>query len=78
MMNSAVFTCNRPTGESYSSTIDSKRAREPRITRGLAQGCRALVEAGRVNALRPAGVLDPSVVVELQQRPPLQHRDGGM
>ena len=40
---------------------------------GLAQRRGALVETGRVDALRPAGVLSPQVVVELQQRPPLQH-----
>jgi hypothetical protein len=32
MTDSAVFTCNRPTGESWESTTDSTRAREPRIT----------------------------------------------
>ena len=41
---------------------------------GFTQRGGALVEAGRVDALRPAGVLEPKVVVELQQRPPLQHR----
>jgi hypothetical protein len=32
----------------------------------------ALVETDRLDALRPAGVLGPQVLVELQQRPPLE------
>jgi hypothetical protein len=37
-----------------------------------AEGRRALVEQGRVDALDPHGVLGPQVVVALQQRPALQ------
>jgi hypothetical protein len=39
---------------------------------GLPGRGRALVEADRLDALRPAGVLDAQVLVELQQCPPLQ------
>jgi hypothetical protein len=52
--------------------MDRSRSREPRHP-SLAQCCGALVEAGRVDTLRPPGVFNPQVVVKLQQRPPLQH-----
>ncbi len=45
---------------------------------GLAQRRGALVEAGRVDALRPPGVLDPQVVVELQRARHSSTCDGGM
>ncbi len=32
MMDNAVLTCSRPTGDSCSATMDSSRSREPRIT----------------------------------------------